>query len=384
MQAHVILIVDDEPAIVEALADALEAEGRRIIVCADDAAASVVMARIPVSLVLTDLRLSPPYGFEGLSLIKRVVESKQETVVVAMTGLGDETLEATARAHGAGLVLAKPFGADRVEHIVAFSRPVELPAWMEADSGPIHFPKLESDGLVRDLYSVFQPIVDLRSGEVYGVEALARSRGGRPFHDIGTLVEYAARRDRMAELDLTLIGNSLEGGAEWARTSPLFINVHPYTMVSPDRLVPRLLVTAAHLGIAPRNLVIEITEHAALPNQSGAMECIDELRAEGVRFALDDVGVAYSHLSLIDRIRPSFLKISQDFGTDFERHSVRGRLVQNIQRLAADFELDVILEGVESEATAIAARENGIRYAQGYHLARPAGLATLMEKAIAA
>lgn len=381
MQAHVILIVDDEPTLAGTLADALEGEGRRVIVCADDSAASAVMGRVSVSLVLTDLRLTPPYGFEGLSLIKRVVESGQETVVVAMTGLGDETLEATARAHGAGLVLVKPFGADRLEHILAFSRPVEVPAWLEADAGPIWFPSLESEALARDLHAVYQPIFDLRSGEVFGAEALARSRGRKPFHDIGTLVEYASRRDRITELDLMLIGNSIEGGAEWAKTAPLFVNVHPFTLVSPDRLVPRLLVTAAHHGVDPAKLVIEITEHAALPNQAGALACIDELRAAGVRFALDDVGVAYSHLALIDRIRPSFLKISQDFGTDFERHSVRGRLVQNIQRLAADFELDVILEGVETEATMVAAREHGIRYAQGYHLGRPGSLTAIAQAA---
>jgi EAL domain-containing protein (putative c-di-GMP-specific phosphodiesterase class I)/ActR/RegA family two-component response regulator len=384
MQAHVILIVDDEPAVAGALSDALEAEGRRMIVCADEAAASVIMGRTPVSMVLTDLRLSPPFGFEGLSLIKRVVEAKQETVVVAMTGFADETLEATARAHGAGLVLAKPFGAERVEHLLAFSRPVELPSWLEADTGPIWFPSLDDELFARDLHAVFQPIVDVQSGDVFGVEALARSRGRKPFHDIGTLVEYASRRDRIADLDLMLIANSIEGGGCWAKSSPLFVNVHPWTLVGPDRLVPRLLVTAAQHGVAPENLVIEITEHAALPNQAGALACIDELRAAGVRFALDDVGVAYSHLALIDRIQPSFLKISQDFGTDFERHSVKGRLVRNIARLAADFGVDVILEGVETEATMVAAREHGIRYAQGYHLGRPGAIDAIMERGIAA
>jgi EAL domain-containing protein (putative c-di-GMP-specific phosphodiesterase class I)/ActR/RegA family two-component response regulator len=383
MNGHVILIVDDDPNLAVSLAEALENEGRRIIVCADEAAASVVLGKLQVSLVLTDLRLSPPFGFEGLSLIKRVVEAKQDTVVVAMTGYGDEALEVTARAHGAGLVLVKPFTAERVEHVLAFSREVEVPRWLALQAGVVTFPSLDDPTLAEDIHAVFQPIVDLRSGGVYGVEALARSRAQKPFCDIGTLVDYATRRERMADLDLMLIGGSLEAGAPWAASAPLFLNVHPRTLTDPDRLVPRVLVQAAHHGIAPSNLVIEITEHAALPNSADALTCIDDFRAAGVRFALDDVGVAYSHLALIDRIRPSFLKISQDFGTNFERHSVHGRLVQNIQSLAADFELDVILEGVESEATALAAREQGIRYAQGYHFARPGRLDAIMRSSAA-
>lgn len=384
MKAHMILIVDDDPVLAASLADALDGEGRRIITCSDEAAASVVLGRTAVSLVLTDLRLSPPFGFEGLGLIKRVVEAGQETVVVAMTGMGDDALEATARAHGAGLVLVKPFDANRIEHILAFSREVEVPLWLMGDTSPVVFPSLDGNNLLSDLDTAFQPIVDLQGGVVMGAESLARSRTRKPFHDIGALIEYASRRNLMTGLDLTLIGNALEAGAPWARNAPLFLNIHPTSLVDPDRLVPTLFLQAERCGVPLSNLVIEITEHAALPNQAGVMACVDELRSAGVRFALDDVGVAYSHMALIDRIKPSFLKISQDFGTDFECHSVHARLVQNIQSLAADFELDVILEGVESERTADAARECGIRYAQGYHFARPGDLDALMAQATAA
>ena len=98
----------------------------------------------------------------------------------------------------------------------------------------------------------------------------------------------------------------------------------------------------------------------------------------GVQFALDDVGSSYSHLDLISRIRPSYLKISHEFGTDFEKDPSRQKIIRNIQSLARDFECEVILEGVESEATSRAAADIGARYAQGFFYARPADAGTLM------
>jgi predicted signal transduction protein with EAL and GGDEF domain len=77
-------------------------------------------------------------------------------------------------------------------------------------SSPVVFPSLDGNNLLSDLDTAFQPIVDLQGGVVMGAESLARSRTRKPFHDIGTLIEYASRRDLMTGLDLTLIGNALE------------------------------------------------------------------------------------------------------------------------------------------------------------------------------
>lgn len=99
---------------------------------------------------------------------------------------------------------------------------------------------------------------------------------------------------------------------------------------------------------------------------------IEALRALGVRFAFDDVGSALSHLPRLDAVRPSFLKISQDFGTNFEQHPTRENIVQNLHRLAVDIGAELILEGIESGQTAEAARNLGIRYGQGFHFGRPA------------
>jgi len=101
------------------------------------------------------------------------------------------------------------------------------------------------------------------------------------------------------------------------------------------------------------------------------MPARDELRAHGVQFALDDVGSSYAHLDQIARIRPSYLKISQEFGTNFEKNPSRKKIIRNIQSLAHDFECEIIVEGIETEETSQAATDLGARYAQGYLYGRP-------------
>jgi len=121
-------------------------------------------------------------------------------------------------------------------------------------------------------------------------------------------------------------------------------------------------------------VILEITEQnsfAGRPNGS-----IEMLKAAGVRFAFDDVGSAYSHLEHIDVIRPQFLKISKQFGIDFERDATKEKIVRNIIGLAADFGCATILEGVETKATLDAARELGIPMLQGYLFGRPSEAST--------
>ena len=384
MRGKVILIVDDELLVAESIAEALERPDHRVIRCTDIDAAACVLDRFEVSLVLTDVRMSMPFGYEGLELVRRVSAMRGTAGVVVMTGLRDPELGDFVRNNGASMLLQKPFDLARVERFLEQCPSIDLPRSLEAAPPIVRFPIL--DHVIRDaaLTSFFQPVIDLRSGTVAGAEALCRYPVAAPLNDVSLLFEYAGRRQRTAELDLELLSRSLAAGAPFAKCHPLFLNVHPATLGAPDRFIPNLVLRAEHAGVPLQSIVVEITEHAALPQNSAALESLDALRSAGVRFALDDVGSAYSHLSLIERIQPSFLKISSEFGTGFERRPAQGRIVRNILQLADDFGIEVIIEGVETVETAIAAKEAGIALAQGYYFARPAPISELMTLTLAA
>jgi EAL domain-containing protein (putative c-di-GMP-specific phosphodiesterase class I) len=104
------------------------------------------------------------------------------------------------------------------------------------------------------------------------------------------------------------------------------------------------------------------------------------LRSHGVRFAFDDLGTAYSHLPSIAAVRPSYLKISQDFGTSCEANPAHRKIIENVQALAASFSSEVVLEGIETEETATFARDTGIRFGQGFFYSRPAESSALVAR----
>jgi EAL domain-containing protein (putative c-di-GMP-specific phosphodiesterase class I) len=213
----------------------------------------------------------------------------------------------------------------------------------------------------------FQPIVRVTNdlATTFAYEALTRVCGKWLMGGPVALFEYAQRRGKLAELNIVAMECALEQAASLPAESAVFINIDPLTFSS-SLLAPSLYKAAARAGIALDRVVLEITERSALANHA-TIEVFDELRGAGVRFALDDHGSAYSHLSQIRSIRPSFIKVSNTFGTAFELDEAKELIVRHTVALARDFGCETILEGIESSDTARAAVDAGIRLVQGFH-----------------
>jgi len=221
------------------------------------------------------------------------------------------------------------------------------------------------------LSRMFQPIMDLRSGRVAGFESLARLKSDSLLDAPDLLFQYAERKDAVAQLEEACVHGTMAAACAWMSGRLLFINIHPAALRDGDHLSQVIVEQARRQDVALDHLVLELTEQQSIENERAVIPIIDALRELGVRFALDDIGIAYSHLALIDRLRPSFLKVSQHFGTDFERDATRTKLVRNLLSLANDFDAALVLEGIESEQTAAAAHAIGIQYGQGYFFCRP-------------
>jgi EAL domain-containing protein (putative c-di-GMP-specific phosphodiesterase class I)/ActR/RegA family two-component response regulator len=367
LSKQVVLLLDDERPVTEGLALALEQEGRTVITCNDLESAELALRWFEPTHVVTDVRLSGPFAFEGLDFIRYVKRHSAGTKIVVMTANATDGMQLEASERGAVSFLAKPFDASELATIIELTSPIG-PADTPAEV--IRIPLLHEVLGGGDLYPVFQPIVALPGREVFAYEALTRCRTDSPLANPARLFEYAARKQRVADLELACLARSVAAFRPAEASALLFANVHPLVFAEGKRLLEVLSAEPA-VAMAGR-LVLEITEQAALPNQPAVLESIEGLRALGVRFAFDDFGVAYSHLPMIDRVRPAFLKISQDFGTRFETNPTRIKIITNFRSMAGDFGCDLILEGIEDASTAEAAAELGIRYAQGYLFGRPA------------
>ena len=372
-ESQLILLLDDDVMVTEALAAGLEREGRTVITCNDLESAQLIVERMNPSHVVSDVRLTGPFGYEGLDFVRYAKRFAPDSRIILMTGDAPETLQFEAAERGAVAFLRKPFDIQELDSILNLMQCAAGTSGA-AEAPVIRMPLL--DDIVKagaGLRPFFQPIVRLEPGYKHvGYEALARYRNNSLLRNPEILFEYAERKDRIADLELACSAASVRAGAKLTDWAVLFLNVHPDVLAHGDALRDVLATECADMDIPPQRLVLEITEQATLPNTRSLLDTIHHLRELGVRFAFDDVGVAYSHLPFLDKVRPSFLKISQHFGTAFEADDMKMKIVRNLLSLARDFGCDLIVEGIEHASTADAAAQLGIKYGQGFYFHRPA------------
>jgi EAL domain-containing protein (putative c-di-GMP-specific phosphodiesterase class I)/ActR/RegA family two-component response regulator len=375
-ESQLVLILDDDVVITEALAEGLEREGRTVITCNDLESAQLIVERLKPSHVISDVRLSGPFGFEGLDFIRFVKQFSPETRVVLMTGDAPDALQLEASERGAVGFLRKPFDIADLDSTIDLLSCSALSS-SAVDTATIRMPLLDEIITSDSLKAFFQPIVSLPDGhQSLGFEALARYHGNSLLRNPEVLFQYATRKQRLEDLEMACVSRSLRAGAQLATRGSLFLNIHPHVLSNSTQIRDLLTRDCQQFGIPLDRIVLEITEQASLHAGPQLFKNVEQLRAVGVRFAFDDVGVAFSHLPFIDKLRPSFLKISQEFGTAFERDSTKLKLVSNIQSLARDFGCELILEGIEDASTAEMAARMGIKYGQGFLFSRPSDAAS--------
>jgi EAL domain-containing protein (putative c-di-GMP-specific phosphodiesterase class I)/ActR/RegA family two-component response regulator len=371
MKSQVILVVDDDPVTTEALASSLERENRTVITCNDIDSAKMIVERIPLTLILSDVKFSGPFGFEGLDFLPHVARIASQTPVALMTGASSAALVEEATRRGAIAVLEKPFGAEAVETLLrGRDGEVTLP---DATPAVVRIPSLEEILRTDALMPRFQPIVSLQGAttEIHGYESLVRLVADAVLFDAQTLFMYAERKAAVAQLEFACIAGAFRMGAPLTENGKLFVNLHPLVMLKKDELVSTVSALAQQYSVPLERVVFELTEQGALPQHDIAVDTCLSLKKLGAEFAFDDLGVAYSHLALIDRIKPRYLKISQHFGTGCENDLTKLKIVRNILALAADFDSSVILEGIEQQQTADFARSIGVPLGQGFLFGRP-------------
>lgn len=371
---QIVLVLDDDPMVTEGLCAGLARRGRTLITANDLESGELVVEWLKPSHVVSDVRLTGNFGYEGLDFIRFVKKLSPDSRIILMTGDAPEALQLEASERGAIGFLQKPFEVAELDSVLDLMAPFRTgsPDWPDVIRMPL-LDAILNGGL---LSSVFQPIVKLPTGEQVGYEGLARCQSESPLRNPETLFKYAARKNRVEDLEVSCLTASIAAGTTLAHRAPLFLNLHPAALGPGSRIVETVMGSAERHDVSLNRIVLEITEQGHFSNERKALDAIDQLKSAGVRFAFDDLGAAYSHLPLIGKIRPAFLKISRQFGTAFESDPTRTKIVRSLVGLSREFDCEIIIKGIESAATAAAAAELGIKYAQGFHFAPPAHAGT--------
>lgn len=246
------------------------------------------------------------------------------------------------------------------------------------------------EGLARDWFDAFfQPIVQVDSGRVVGYEALMRlvhpERGIMP---PAPLIAVAEETGAITRLGGQILEKALANLARLSEASGdhdayLAINFSPLQF---DPSLPvRLAALTSGYGIAPKRIVIEITEATLLHDNPQIRTILDEFSRYGYRLALDDFGTGYSSLSYLNRFPVDIVKIDQSFIRALAdenpelRHKSR-MLVEGITAISHKMECTVVAEGIETEEQRRILADFGVDYGQGYFFARPQAVATLIDQ----
>jgi EAL domain-containing protein (putative c-di-GMP-specific phosphodiesterase class I) len=228
-----------------------------------------------------------------------------------------------------------------------------------------------------ELQLLYQPIVDLATDVVHGVEALARwNHPVRGLVPPTVFVPIAEATGAIVPIGRWVLHEAVTQLARWRAEFP---DGYPLTMeanlsagqLADPGLVPTVAGLVAETGLDPRDLTLEITESSLVEDLDAALRPLRQLSAIGVRLALDDFGTGYSSLTYLRRLPVSMLKIDRSFVADSDVAEPARVLLGGIAALGTGLGMQVVAEGVETERQACRVREAGCHLGQGFLWARP-------------
>ena len=223
------------------------------------------------------------------------------------------------------------------------------------------------------LYPVFQPIVNLEDAAVYAHEALIRGPMGTSLHTPDALLKAAAEEDLSYEFEYACIVRAMQTWGRLKLPGRLFVNIsanalthlfNTHTAASLSRLIQSM-------GVLPRMLVLEITEHERVADMDHLADVVAGIRSAGASLALDDFGDGRSSLRLWSQLKPEVVKIDKYFTKNISEHGDKLKTIQALQQIAAIFGSCLVAEGVETAKDLRVLRDMGIAYGQGYFLGHP-------------
>ncbi|OIQ93037.1 putative membrane protein YjcC [mine drainage metagenome] len=223
----------------------------------------------------------------------------------------------------------------------------------------------------RRLSALFQPIIDLKSGEFLGFEGLIRGPADSPLHSPINLFGAAEQQGLQLELEMLSRQVVLETFAKLNLPGNLFLNVSPETLTNPSFKDGQTLAFLKQLGLDPARVIIEITENQPTFDFEGMRDALLHYRGMGFKIAIDDLGEGFSSLRLWSELRPEFIKIDMHFVQGVDRDPIKLQFLKSIQHIAESCGTHVIAEGVETEAELRVVKDIGIALGQGYFIARP-------------
>lgn len=219
----------------------------------------------------------------------------------------------------------------------------------------------------------FQPILNIHSGEIFGVEALLRDYDLAGFQSIFDVFDQAFHEHVLYEFDIALREKALKKyqTIKDYKSIKLFYNLDNRLFELPNEGYGNTNKILNRLNIPKKNLIFEISERHEVTSKSNIDKVLSHYQDENYLIAIDDFGMGYSGYKLLYDSTPDILKIDRYFLHNIQESKKKQLLVRSITHLALQMGIKIIAEGVETDQELLTCKEIGCHLVQGYLVQKP-------------
>jgi EAL domain-containing protein (putative c-di-GMP-specific phosphodiesterase class I)/CheY-like chemotaxis protein len=371
--ASEIMIVDDEPITARGYARALTSAGYKVTVASAGREGATLARTKPFDAIVSDISMP---DMDGLALLRDIRKTDLDVPMIFMTGSPALETAMEAIEYGAFRYLLKPVPLDSLLEVVHRAVTVHKLARVRREASALK----ELDGkqvgdraglearftsAVEKLWVAAQPIVSWSGRSIFAYETLLRTdeptlRSPLDFFDA------AERLGRAAELGRIIRGHvaQLIGGTRPA--GHVFVNLHPADLEDPE-----LYAEDGALTPFASQVVLEITERAALDGIHELGSRVTQLRKFGYRIAIDDLGAGYAGLTSFAQLEPEVVKVDMSLVRGIDKSPVKQKLVRSIIALCTELGIQLVAEGIETADERDMLVGLGGDLCQGYLFAKP-------------
>ena len=373
------LVVEDDGFQRRTLARMLHSLGVPVVQEAGDGkqALALIQGTKRVDLVVCDLDMPQ---MDGMEFIRHLGRLNRKVSVIIASAQPNALLSSVAKMASAYDVrvlgtIEKPVTLEALRKLIVLHEPARpQPAQVPSIAPGFSLKQILHGLREKQFEPFFQPKVDLANGRVLGAEALARWR--HPDHGVIPPYAFIAPLEQSGEIDvltLLMLEKAARACATWReRGLELTVSVNlSLVSLSDTTIAERITAIVRAAGLDPLNMILEVTETAAMTEIAPALENLTRLRMHGFGLSVDDYGTGFSSLRQLTRVPFTELKIDQGFVKNCTTNPSSLAIVESSVQMARRLNLKSVGEGVETQAEWDALKAIGCDMAQGYFIAKP-------------
>lgn len=218
---------------------------------------------------------------------------------------------------------------------------------------------------------VYQPLVNLFSGEIIGYEALTRGPKGTSLESPGVIFPLAEKSGLLYPVEKITREKALEQICNIQKGIKLFLNINPAILSDSSFSAGNTKRLLEDKGSLPQNVVFEITERTSISDFPAFRKALEHYRRQGFQVAVDDVGAGYSSLQSVAELQPDYIKIDRSLISNIHKDRTKRALVETFVTFSRKINSILVAEGIECADELRVMMDLGVNIAQGYYIARP-------------